>query len=255
MRACHLFTASLVLLPLVGTPLRAGPQEVETVEKAAAVIQVLAHQPLRCIPPALLHDARGVAIFPHVVKAGFLVDRSFGRGVLLVRQPDGSWSHPVFVSIEGGGVGLEAGVEATDLVLVFKSAGSLDHILRGKGRLTLGSDAAVAAGPIGRDAEVATDRRLKPDVFSYSHSRGLFAGLSVAGSRVTVDGRANDAFYGLRSCCPGDVLAHHGVAVAAVATLQMTLTSLSGPPGPPVILTPVPTVVPVPPPQLPPWHW
>lgn len=246
MKSRTLLAATLMVVPLLAAPLAASPHELQTLDNSVAVIQALAHQPLRCIPPALLGDAKGVAIFPHMLKAGLLVDHSSGRGVLLVRQPDGSWSHPVFVYLEGGGVGLEAGIESTDLVLVFKSGRSLDHILRGKGRLALGSDVSIAAGPIGRESEVATDRWFRADVLSYSHSRGLFAGLSLAGSRVNVDGRANDAFYGLRNCCPADVLAHHGAAAGAVATLQLTLTSLSGPVGSPLFVVPPPTMVPVP---------
>jgi lipid-binding SYLF domain-containing protein len=253
MKTRQLLATSLLLLPLAATPLRAGPAEVDTVERSAAVLQALAHQPLRCIPPALLCDAQGVAVFPHVVKVGFVVDRRFGRGVLLVRKPDGSWSNPVFVDLEGGGIGLEAGVEATDLVLVFKSPSSLDHILKGKGRLALGSDVSIAAGPVGREAEVASDRRLKPDVFSYSHSRGLFAGLSLAGLRVQVDGHANEAFYGLRGCGPGDVLAQRCPALGAVVGLHTALAAMSAAPAPSVIVVPPPPAVP--PPHGTPWHY
>ena len=170
----------LLLFPAVGS-LRAADHEQATVAAASEVARALTAVPLKCIPPTLMHQAKGVAIIPHVVKAGFLVDRRFGRGVILARRPDGSWSDPVFITLSGGGLGVEAGFESTDLVLVFKTEGSLDHILKGKGTLTLGADVTVAAGPIGREAEAATDRLLKAEVFSYSRSRGLFAGLSLEG--------------------------------------------------------------------------
>ena len=166
---------TLLLLMLAGAGLRAGQnpvphRELSTVASAVEVVQALSAIPLKCIPPSLMGDAKGVAIFPHVVKAGLVIDKRFGRGVLSVRQPDGSWSDPVFVTVDGGGIGLQAGVESTDLVLVFKSGRSLDRILKGKGKLTLGGDLSVAAGPIGREAEAATDGRFMADVFTYSRA-------------------------------------------------------------------------------------
>jgi lipid-binding SYLF domain-containing protein len=142
------------------------------------------------------------------------------------------------LTIDGGGFGLEAGIESTDLVLVFKTAGSVDRML--KGRLTLGTDVSVAAGPIGREAEIAGDGRLLPEIFSYSRSRGLFAGLALEGARLCVDGRAEESFYGLRGCRPEDVLAGRGAHVAAAENLKAELTRLTSPPppAPPVLLVP-----------------
>jgi lipid-binding SYLF domain-containing protein len=247
------FVTSLLLLILAGAPLRAGQHELATVDSAVDVVEGLSHLPLKGIPIALMRDARGVAVFPHVMKFGLLVDRRFGHGVVLVRQPDGSWSSPLFVTLEGGGFGLEAGVEATDLVLVFKNPQSLEHIVHGKGKLTLGSDASVAAGPLGRELEIASDKRLKivPDVYAYSRSRGLFAGVALEGARINVDGHANDVFYGQHGCGPG-MNAH---AAAVVETLKAQLTGLSGP-GAPIapVVVPVPTAAPVPVPPPPPPH-
>ncbi len=242
----NVFGASLVLLILAGPSLRAGGVELRTVESATEVARAFAAIPLRGIPRSLLHDAAGVAIIPHVVKAGLLVDGRFGRGVILVHEPDGTWSNPIFVALTGGGIGGQIGVEATDLVLVFKTGKSLDRALRGK--LTLGGDVTVAAGPLGREAEIATDRRLpKAEIFSYSRSRGLFAGVSVEGARLHVDGHANEGFYHIRGCQPADVRARRGLAVAAAAVqLRDELTRLSTPPTPPVILVPQP-----PPPLVP----
>jgi lipid-binding SYLF domain-containing protein len=212
------FGAGVVVLGLAASPLWAGSQEVKTVESAAAVVRSLSAIPLRGIPSSLVRDAAGVAVLPHVVKAGLLIDGRFGRGVILVREAGGRWSNPVFVTLSGGGVGGVAGVETTDLVLVFKTRTSLDRALRGK--LALGTDVTVAAGPSGREAERATDRLLRADILTYSRSRGLFAGVSLEGARIRIDGRANEAFYGVRGGRPEDVLARRGVALASAEALK-----------------------------------
>jgi lipid-binding SYLF domain-containing protein len=215
-----LFAAGLLLPLLAAAPARAGHHEAATLESAAEVIRTLPADPLACIPPVLLRDARAVAVVPHVVKIGFLADVRFGRGVLLVRRPDGSWGEPVFVVLGGGGFGLQAGVQSTDVVLVFRSANSVDRVLRGKGKLTLGGDASVAAGPVGREAEAATDLRLRAEIFSYSRSRGLFAGLSLQGADLHADGEANAAFYGPGGILPEDAAAA-GRLVEALYRLGM----------------------------------
>ena len=118
--------AKLAGLPtLAAAPATAGHREQATLESAAEVIRTLPADPLSCIPPVLLRDAHAVAVIPHVVKAGFLVDGRFGRGVLVVRRPDGSWGDPVFVVLAGGGLGLQSGVQSTDVVLLFRTASSI----------------------------------------------------------------------------------------------------------------------------------
>jgi lipid-binding SYLF domain-containing protein len=226
--------ASMLAVALAGSSLRAGQlfgprKQINTAEASVEVIRELSDIPLKSIPPALLHEAKGVAIFPHMVKAGLLVDHRHGKGVVLVRMPDGSWSDPIFVTMEGTGIGLQAGVEATDLVLVFKNPASLDRILKGKGKLTLGSDISVAAGPIGREAERASDGHFKADVLSYSRSRGLFAGVSLEGSRVNVDAVTNEEFYGRRGCTIDDVLGHRCPSVPAAEALKYEMFRVSMP--------------------------
>jgi lipid-binding SYLF domain-containing protein len=205
-----------------------GARDLKTVESATEVIRNLSNIPLRCIPPALMQDAKAVAIIPNVVKAGLVFDHRSGHGLVMIRQPNGTWSEPIFVEIEGNGIGLEAGIESTDLVLVFRTVASLDHMLKGK--LTLGTDAAVAAGPVGRDVETDHERWGKVDVFSYSRSRGLFAGLSLTGSRLFIDHKANEAFYGIRGCRPEDISTGRFTAVPAVETLKLELMRISAPP-------------------------
>jgi lipid-binding SYLF domain-containing protein len=235
---------SLVILTLATASLRAGKAEVKTVEAAAETVRALADIPLKGIPRALLQDAAGVAIIPQVVKVGLIIDGRFGRGVILVHEPDGRWSNPIFVSLSGGGVGGVAGVEKTELVLVFKSKKSLDRTLGGK--LTLGGDVTVAAGPIGREAEAASTGRLKAEIYSYSRSRGLFAGVSLEGTSLRVENHANEAFYGLRDGRPSEVLVFRGRLMASAEALKAQLFKLSAPPAPPVIVVPSST----PPPPL-----
>jgi lipid-binding SYLF domain-containing protein len=243
------FRASVWLLPLLASSALAGPRERVTVEAAADSLAALSAIPLSSIPPALMADARGVAIVPNVVKASFVLGVRLGRGVVLVRKPDGSWSNPVFVTLAGGGIGFQVGIQSTDVVLVFKTAHSLDRILRGQGKLTLGGDAAVAAGPIGRQATAATDGQLQAEIYSYSRSRGLFAGVSLEGAGLVVDGEANEAFYGVRGGFPGDVLALPATTLPGVEGLKAQLLRMSAPPPPPPPVLLAPQAVPPPPPQ------
>lgn len=237
---------SLVLVTLASGPLQANSHELRTVESAVEVLRALSEIPLKCIPPALMQDAKGVAIIPNVMKAGFLVGGRFGRGVILVRQADGSWSFPLFIALAGGSIGGQIGIQSTDLVLIFKTSRSLDRVLRGQGKLTLGADVAVAAGPVGRQAEADTDALLRAEIYSYSRSRGLFAGVSLEGAALLVDCSANAAFYGVREGRPAEVLALRGVTVpAALIRLQEEVAKLSSTP-PPVIVAPPPPPAPLP---------
>jgi hypothetical protein len=141
----------------------------------------------------MMADAQGIAILPNVIKGGFVVGARHGKGVLLVRDENGSWQTPTFISLTGGNIGWQVGLQATDLILVFRTRQSVQGILNGK--LTIGADAAAAAGPVGRQAAAATDGRLKAEIYSYSRSRGLFAGVSIDGSVLKVDQFANATYY------------------------------------------------------------
>lgn len=165
-----------------------------TIRASQDVLQQFLELQIRQIPDSLLADARGVAIIPGVIKVGFVVGGQRGRGVVIIRERDGSWRAPLFVTITGGSVGWQIGAQSTDFMLVFKSQKSVDGLMRGK--FTLGADAAIAAGPVGRRAGAATDAELRAEIFSYSRSRGLFAGVSLEGSALQVDDAANTAYYG-----------------------------------------------------------
>ena len=244
--------ASLFVLIMTARPLEAGNQELKTLQESTDAVKGLCDIPLNGIPRALVNDAAGVAIIPHLVKTALIVDRQFGHGVLLAHEPSGAWSSPVFVRLSGGGVGGQAGIQATELVLVFKTRKSFERALAGK--LTLGGDMSVAAGPIGRDSKIATDKGMQSEIYSYSRSRGLFVGVSLEGAKLHVDERANELFYGLPGGRAMDVLAWHGPIIPPVEALKAQLMRLSPPPAvmlvpgspPPAIITTPPPLPPAP---------
>ncbi|WP_425396013.1 lipid-binding SYLF domain-containing protein [Aeoliella sp.] len=168
-------------------------REDETVRASIQVLNEVMAVPAQAIPQRLLADAQGVAIIPNVIKGGFVIGARHGRGTLVVRDDNGAWHAPVFVTLTGGSVGWQAGVQSTDVILVFKTKQSIQGIFSNK--FTLGVDAAAAAGPVGRQASAATDLQLKAEVYSYARSRGLFLGASLDGSMLKVDGLANADYY------------------------------------------------------------
>ena len=187
---------------IAGAPVRAGSRELTTVEWAVEAVQAFSALPLRGIPPCLMQEAKAVAVIPDVIKAGFLVGGRFGRGVIVVRQPDGSWSNPLFVTLAGGGVGWQIGLQSTDVVLVFRTGNSLDRILQGKGKLTLGADVGVAIGPVGRQAEAATDGQLKAEIYSYSPAAAFLPASRSKGPVCSSIARPTRLF----TACPAAVL-------------------------------------------------
>jgi len=183
----------------------AATKEEKRVADAADVLDQLLRIPEKAIPPSLLARAYAVAVIPNVIKAGFVFGGRRGKGVIVVRQDNDTWSNPAFVTITGGSVGWQAGVASTDVILVFKTRKGVTDIADGK--LTLGADASIAAGPVGRQASVATDIQFEAEVMSYSRSRGLFAGVALEGSGVTMDRKANAAFYGSAEMTTEDIFA------------------------------------------------
>lgn len=168
-------------------------READTVNAAAVVLSEIMAIPASRIPQWMLADAHGIAIIPNVVKGGLVVGIRHGKGVVLVRDATGAWNAPSFVSLTGGSVGWQVGVQATDVILVFKTQKSVTGLMNGK--FTIGADAAAAAGPVGRQAAAATDATLGAEIYSYSRSRGLFAGVSLDGSRLQIDPIANQLYY------------------------------------------------------------
>jgi lipid-binding SYLF domain-containing protein len=188
------FVLLLAALFALAPPPAAASAEVERAEAAIRVLDEIMRAPDRAIPRKLLDEAYAIAVIPGVVKAGLVLGGRHGRGLVSVRTADGTWSNPSYLSLTGGSVGFQAGVQSTDVILVFRSARGLDSLVHGK--FTLGADAAVAAGPVGRTAEAKTDGQLKAEIYSYSRARGLFAGVALDGSAMTIDHRANETTYG-----------------------------------------------------------
>jgi len=191
--AFYIVLSGLALSLLPPDLAHAQVTEPVVVETATHVLDEIMAIPARGIPEALLRDAQGIAIIPNLVKGGFLVGVRYGRGVVLLRDENGRWRPPVFVRLAGGSFGYQVGIQATDVVLVFKTRNSINGLMRGK--FTIGADVAAAAGPVGRQAAAATDATLTAEIYSYSRSRGLFAGVSIDGAALTIDNAANAAYY------------------------------------------------------------
>ncbi len=218
----------LIALLMVAVPAPAATREEERVADATDVLDQFLRIPEQAIPQNLLARAYGVAVIPDVVKLGFGLGARHGRGILVVRQADGSWSNPAFVGLTGGSIGWQVGAQSTDIILVFKTRKGIDGIANGK--LTLGADASVAAGPVGRQASAATDLEFEAEVVSYSRNRGLFAGVALEGSGVTMDDKANAAFYGDSSLTPDEVFASSQAIAPEIANrfVQLLTAQTSG---------------------------
>ena len=170
---------------------------------ATEVMSELRQSRDEAIPQWLLDRAYGVVVVPDVVKVSFWLGGRHGKGVMVVRDEAGRFSNPVFVNLSGGSFGPQIGAQSTDVVLVFTTRKGVEGITDGK--VTLGADASVAAGPVGRTASAATDASFKAEVYSYSRSKGLFIGVALDGSALTIDDKSNAGFYG-RKVSAGDIL-------------------------------------------------
>jgi SH3 domain-containing YSC84-like protein 1 len=171
-------------------------KENDRIQNAGTVMKEILDVP-DDIPRDLLNKARCVIVFPSVLKAAFVVGGSYGRGVMVCRTHKnftGPWGAPAMMALEGGSFGLQIGGEATDFVILVMNGRGVDSLLHSK--VKLGADAAVAAGPKGRDAQADTDVTLRAEMLSYSRSRGAFAGVSLEGSTLRPDNDANKRLYG-----------------------------------------------------------
>jgi lipid-binding SYLF domain-containing protein len=205
----------LLAAALAAGPATAESKEQKTLDKSLQVLTQLQAMPDLKVPDWLLQRAEGIAILPEVVKAGVIFGGRGGTGVMLVRQPDGRWSNPLFIGIGAGSFGFQFGIQATDMVFVFTTRRSVEGVAGGK--LTLGADAAAAAGPVGRSATAATDVTLGAEVYSYSRSQGLFAGVSLEGTYLFVRKSANERFYGKPDILGSEVLAPNAPLAPAPA--------------------------------------
>lgn len=212
------FHARLAILLLFFASLGAvaGERQDARLLTSTQVLDELLQMPEQNIPTWLLERAYAIAVVPDVIKVGLGIGGRRGKGVLVVRKDNGTWSNPVFVNLTGGSFGFQMGVQSTDVVLVFTSRHSIEGIVGGK--VTLGADASVAAGPVGRQSSAATDVGLSAQVYSYSRASGLFAGVALDGSALTIDHRSNELFYQRPGVLPSEII--RGDAPAAPAPAQ-----------------------------------
>ncbi len=178
---------------LIGAPASAVTREEATLQNATVVLRELQSMPDLRIPDQLLARAEGIVILPSEVKVGFIVGARFGSGVLLIRNANRDWSNPVFVKTGGGSFGWQVGGQVADIVLVLTTKRSIEGISDGK--LTLGADASVAAGPVGRTAMASTSLTFDSEIYAYSRTKGLFAGVSLEGNGIFISTKGNRHFY------------------------------------------------------------
>jgi lipid-binding SYLF domain-containing protein len=172
----------------------------------------------------LLSRAYGIAVIPDVTKVAFIFGGRHGNGVLVVRDKlNTSWSNPSFVSLTGGSWGFQAGAQSSDIILVFTTKTGIEGIAGGK--LTLGADASVATGPVGRQGSAATDVGFNAEIYSYARTRGLFGGIALDGSVISIDKSANGSLYSKSGVTATEIFS--GQAPAAPATAQRFLERLA----------------------------
>ena len=220
MTARHIVYAVALFLA-TGAAAFAGNREEARVLQATQVLQDTQAMPDQRVPDWLLQRAQGIAVIPSVVKVALIAGGRGAKGVLMVRDAQGRWSNPVFMTLGGGSFGFQWGLEVSDVILVFTTRRSIEGVTGGK--LTLGADASVAVGPLGRQVSGATDIGLA-EVYSYSQSKGLFAGIAIDGTVLAVDHKANEAYYQRPGVLASDILA--STAPAPPPSAQRLLDAL-----------------------------
>ncbi len=188
-------TVALACLAIAGPVAQEGARESDRLNDAVTVLDEVMGAGDKAVPRSIMEKAEAIAVFPSLVKAGFVVGGSRGHGAISVRHPQTrAWSSPGFLTITGGSIGLQIGAQAVDLILVVQNRRGLEQLL--KNQFKIGADAAVAAGPVGRDASASTDIQMRAQILSYSRTRGIFAGITLNGSTIRQDRDANERFYG-----------------------------------------------------------
>jgi len=185
----------ILLFSFCSISAQANEDNDQTLRDSLSVIDEIMNSPDEEIPSELISQAKAILIFPTLVKAGFFVGGRYGNGVASMRTKiTGKFSPPAFFTQAGLSFGFQVGAEAVDLILLVMTQRGLESLL--KDELTLGADAAVSAGPVGRHAEASTDIGMRGEIYSYSRSKGAFAGVSLKGTVITTDKEANFAYYG-----------------------------------------------------------
>lgn len=220
------FLSAFIIFPLGEAGGQGSSKEIERVENAVETLSAMMEIPEEGIPESLLNNAEAIAIIPGFWKAAWGIGGRHGKGVILVKHDNGKWSYPAFVKMTGGSLGFQIGVQRADIVLVFKSKTSVRTIDEGK--FTLGADAGVAAGPIGRKAEANTDIKFEAEIYSYSKSKGLFAGVSIEGAVLSMDRDSNAKFYRDFDLTVKDILSKDTIEAPSIAArLRQTIAKFA----------------------------
>ena len=222
--ASTLFFSAILAASAVVNIAHAGAREEGRLLTATEVLEEVQAMPDQQIPDALLSRAYGIAVIPDVTKVAFIFGGRHGNGVLVVRDKLNSpWSNPVFVSLTGGSWGLQVGAQSSDIILVLTTKTGIEGIAGGK--LTLGADASVATGPVGRQGSAATDMNFNAEIYSYARTRGLFGGIALDGSHISIDRTANASVYGKSGVTATEIFS--GQAPAAPASAQRFMERLA----------------------------
>src|SRR5438093_322603 len=196
-------------------------REANRLREAATVLEEIQSGPDKDIPQELWDRAECVIVVPGLKKAAFVIGGEYGKGLMSCRH-NGAWSAPVFMQVGKGSWGLQIGAQSIDLVLLVMNASGMEKMLRNK--VSLGAEASVAAGPVGRDARTATDAQMKAEILSYSRAQGLFAGINLSGGVIKSSDEDNEDLYG-PGVAPRDVVL--GRSVSAPASAEPFMTALN----------------------------
>jgi len=188
-----MFVLAMLGLGTLSWAASARQDATDRLDNATTVLHEIMGMPDKGIPEEVLEHAKCVAVIPHMVKGGFVFGAKGGKGVATCRTADG-WSAPAFITISGGSWGLQIGVEAVDVVMIFQNDKAMQRLL--ESNFQVGGDASAAAGPVGRHAEAGTDWKLETEILTYSRAKGLFAGLTLEGASIRQDNDSRDAIYG-----------------------------------------------------------
>jgi lipid-binding SYLF domain-containing protein len=218
-------TAILVVAGTIGaTTAMAADRETkvdERLDASAETLSEMMHASDKGIPQDLIDKARCVVVVPGMKKAGFIFGAKYGRGFASCRREGGrGWSAPAAMQVEGGSFGFQIGASETDVVVLVMNESGMRHLLSDK--FTLGGDASIAAGPLGRDLSAQTDAMMSAEMLSYSRSRGLFAGIALEGATLAPDGDANRELYG-HDTTNHEILASDFKAPAAAGRFERAL--------------------------------
>ena len=219
----------VILLAVIASPAFGQGKERDRVENAGKVMKEIMDIP-DDLPQSVIDKADCVVVLPSVLKFAIGIGGSYGRGVMTCRGGkdfQGSWGPPTMMALEGGSFGLQLGGQATDFVLLLMSPRSADNILTSQ--VKLGGDASAAAGPVGRNASAETDVTLRAEILSYSRARGLFAGISLAGSTLRPDNDANKNLYGKKEVSAKDIVFNGAVAAPPSAHLLLATLNKKSP--------------------------